>query len=480
MTSTSRHVGVIALFFAGAVAWRTQAPLAHDAGWFLVVAGRVLDGAVLYRDIIEVNPPLGMWAALPIALTSRATGLDIVAAFTASVFVLTAISLVLTHRVLIRAGLPYRTLTTIACLALLFIPGRDFGQREHLLVILAMPWLFLRGVRLGGAAVSLRLSLVIGVLAALGFGMKVHALACPLAIEALFLVATRDPRRSLSPENLALILATVAHIAMVWVAAPLYFTEVIRLGVEAYLPYYHVPVADVAARTLLAALMASIMLAFAGHCEFPIAQLSRVMAVALIGFAGAYAVQAGFQYQFLPATTVIAICMGILLEANRKVVLRYTASGVVALHLASAIAGSFAYNGAFFEQAIAALRPDARTFFIASTNVSHGFPLALKRNLIWTSRFPTQWLAPYVAEHDPNGPISKMALRAVVGDLVLGEPDIVFIDRRSKQDYFSGAPLDYLAFWNTDPRFATLWAQYRMVAEVAGFEIWTRAPSNGR
>jgi len=75
MTPTSRHVGVLALLFVGAIAWRTQTPLAHDAAWFLVAAGRILDGAVLYRDIIEVNPPLGIFAALPIALTSRATGL---------------------------------------------------------------------------------------------------------------------------------------------------------------------------------------------------------------------------------------------------------------------------------------------------------------------------------------------------------------------------------------------------------------------
>jgi len=398
--------------------------------------------------------------------------------FTTGVFVLTAVSLLLTYRILVRAALPYRTLTTVACLALLFIPGRDFGQREHLLAILAVPWLFLRGVRLGGTPVPPQLSLPVGVLAALGFGMKVHALACPLAVETLFLVATRDPRRSLAPENLALVLMSVAHVAMVWLAAPLYFTEMVRLGVEAYLPYYRVAGAGVAARTLIAALVASIMLAFAGRCEFPVAQLTRVMTVALIGFAGAYVVQAGFQYQFLPATTVIALCMGILLHSEREAVLRYTASGIVALYLASAVVGSFAYNGTYFERAIAALRPDARSFFIASTNVSHGFPLALKRHLIWTSRFPTQWLAPYVAENDRNVPISRMALRAVVDDLVSGEPDIVFVDRRARQDYFRGAPLDYLAFWNTDPRFAVLWAKYRMVAEVAGFEIWTRVPAN--
>src|SRR4051812_13305050 len=37
-----------------------------DVAWQLWIAGRIHAGANLYRDIIETNPPLWFWMALPV------------------------------------------------------------------------------------------------------------------------------------------------------------------------------------------------------------------------------------------------------------------------------------------------------------------------------------------------------------------------------------------------------------------------------
>ena len=44
--------------FAIAIGFRQVVPLNTDVSWLLVVCERMLDGQHLYRDIIEINPPM--------------------------------------------------------------------------------------------------------------------------------------------------------------------------------------------------------------------------------------------------------------------------------------------------------------------------------------------------------------------------------------------------------------------------------------
>jgi hypothetical protein len=42
-----------------------QRPINHDAGWYLYASGAILDGAKIYRDLIDINPPLIFWLNIP-------------------------------------------------------------------------------------------------------------------------------------------------------------------------------------------------------------------------------------------------------------------------------------------------------------------------------------------------------------------------------------------------------------------------------
>ena len=54
---------LIGVVFAIAIGLRQVVPLNTDVSWLLVIGERMLDGQRLYRDIIEINPPM---AAAPI------------------------------------------------------------------------------------------------------------------------------------------------------------------------------------------------------------------------------------------------------------------------------------------------------------------------------------------------------------------------------------------------------------------------------
>ena len=62
------------IVFVVAVLLRQVVPLNTDVSWLLVVCERMLDGQHLYRDIIEINPPMAAFAYLPgVALARSAS-----------------------------------------------------------------------------------------------------------------------------------------------------------------------------------------------------------------------------------------------------------------------------------------------------------------------------------------------------------------------------------------------------------------------
>src|SRR3546814_16942773 len=62
-----------ALGFIALVTWLALhgLPFTHDVVWQFWIAQKLFDGAVLYRDIWEINPPLWFWSAVPIQYRSE-------------------------------------------------------------------------------------------------------------------------------------------------------------------------------------------------------------------------------------------------------------------------------------------------------------------------------------------------------------------------------------------------------------------------
>ena len=119
----------------------------HDSAWFLDATERWLNGAELYVDLIETNPPLAFYLTAPVILVAQWTGLFAPHVFVVYVFAVIGGSVALIRRLLIDAGDLPKALKHGIPLAALFVfvagPLRDFGQREHLATILALPYFVL-------------------------------------------------------------------------------------------------------------------------------------------------------------------------------------------------------------------------------------------------------------------------------------------------------------------------------------------------
>jgi putative flippase GtrA len=476
---------------------RAGAQLNHDVAWYLYSAGGILDGAKLYVDIVEVNPPLGIWTFLPVAWLSRAFGLDTGLALATFMLSACAVSLLLLSRILRSvADCPPAFIDGFLILAaflLLFEPASAFGQREHLLILLTLPWFALRWARGQGATPHAAFAALIGLLAALGFGQKPHCVLAAVFVEGLMLFRARSIRVSQVPENLAGLVAGVLYLLAVSIFTPEFFSHILPLALQAYVPFYGTSAAMIIKATIFwcAALLLAVHVA--NRCPEPLRSWMHALGLAALGFLLAFLVQAkGFAYHLLPARITIELIFGVAIAALAAGVLKFDQIAAWAKFAAAVclavIAGNAVLNPAarypdFFAQAIAAHSLKPPSVFIASTNVSHGFPLTIEQGLAWGSRFPTQWLAPYAAanldaEGAPADDLSRFALQATIDDLIRFEPQLVIIDERPKQAYFRAAPLDFQRFWKNDPRFAHLWCNYQLRARERGFSFWERVPDN--
>src|SRR5205085_4717459 len=176
-----------------------------DVASQLGTAQRIHEGARLYRDIVEVNPPLWFWMALPIDRLATLLHWPAASLLIGAFGILVALSLAATERLLRHIGPGPRTMfLAYAALILAAMPWMHVGQREQIVLIGTLPYAALFAARREGRPVPVLIAAAIGAGAALGFALKHYFLITPAALE-LWLVAGLGRRwRPLRPETLAI------------------------------------------------------------------------------------------------------------------------------------------------------------------------------------------------------------------------------------------------------------------------------------
>jgi hypothetical protein len=463
---------------------RYGGPLNIDSSWYLIVARRVLGGETLYRDIFEVNPPFGMWFSVPAAWFSLATGIAGSNSFVLFVILIAAISLLMTHSVLLKVdtlGKVQKALFLCAsAFALLFLPGADFGQREHIISLLFLPWVIVRFSRLSGFPVNAALATCSGILLALAVMLKPHVIFAPFLVECVVVYRSRKILPSLSIENLVAAFAAALCVSIIWLSTPLFMQEMIQLGVKAYVPFYGESLLRI---TLIAGwfmvLFIAAALSLAAMRPSPLKQLGLLFLAAGLGFGLSYAVQLkGSPYHLVPAIVFCALALASSLLAGRSPLVIAGPVLLAALLYTQPMVPSTADRDKLAEM-IDRHAPGAKSFLVASTVIGDWLPYAEVTGKRWASSMPGQWLAPYVKSRmmlgdDANDPIVLQALSRTVDDLVREQPDIIFVDVSRSQKYMPGGSFDYLQFWSRDSRFGPFWQQYRDAGLENGVAVFVR------
>lgn len=493
----------------------------HDQLWCLYVAQRLLHGTKIYGpEILESNPPLIMAMLLLPAKLASLTALPITALFKLGVLLLETASAIASLKLLRRLN-PAITPAQLWALAFAFVtifaalPARDFGQRDHLLAILCIPYVLAAALDATPAAFRLNLParLAIGITAGIGLSLKPHHLLVPIAIEAVLLFKIRRLRA----EPVAILATCLTYLAAIRLITPQYITDILPILRDTYWAIGHLtfPQLITAAIELhiLAALTITLYLQQRRHSPSP-----AIVFFLLAGAAStlAYYLQGtGWYYQQIPALSFFACALALLLTqlAHRKNMTapRWSHTGIAALSIL-AIALTAHFSGYTLTQPLTfpdglSNIPDPAFFTtltpgtpvaILTTVVDDSVPPIRTHNLLWAQRENNLWTLPAILRNEaaPNSiatappshrlsptrlaELSRLQHLWMVEDLTRWHPPLVLVlrcqDPAVSCQILEDRHDDLLAWFSRDPAFREIWQHYHLLRSSGPYDAYQLVP----
>jgi hypothetical protein len=474
-----------ALVVAIAAVIRLIAPLSNDTEWLITNCRRFLDGAVLYRDIVETNPPMAILMHLPAALIERWTGAPAELVFTLMVFA-GAVASAAGFCAIARPGKP--GLLPVVLAVVLIAPLNSFDQREHVALLLTLPLLGAAVARAGGAKPSWTTIVVVGALAGVAPMIKPYfalGIAAPYAALAF---AQRRPLALLAPEALIAAALTAVSAAATWVVFPDYVHFVVPMLVELYRPMKHSPLEMLISPPVLAWLASVAALYVAGRKAL-LAPVNLVLLSAGLGYLVAYIDQGrGWAYHMYPALAVLLIV--VLDLAPRAWSTGASRERLTAVASAAAALLILTYSSVFGTVGggvAAPIRAAVKnpTIMSITWDLGPGHPVTTLVHGRWAGTFASRWVtvnASYLARGTSDPARQKRYAewmgydRAVTNRDLRTRPDIVLVG--------IGSPFDWPGWIRRDPETARLMSNYVLLARdtlapgqrgrLEGVEAWIR------
>lgn len=489
--------------------WR---PGTLDIAWLLHVADRILDGARYGRDVIEINPPLIAWLMLPVAWVARVAGMQPILAWQGALTLGSAASVLATVRSL-PAALPLSRGWLAAFLAFAFTVypagAGAAGQRDHLALMLVLPWLAVLARRIEGAPVGRAMAWGTGLAGATGFLLKPHFLAPFVAAElaAWWLRRGRGPAGP-RPERGIVLAAMVAYPLLVLLLAPEYIAAARAFG-PLYLRFLPLTVTEtwLAGGTQPWAVIAAVAIAFAAY-RLSGSTLEPLLAAAAAGFALEALVQRKeWPYLWMPAATLawlvillaVARSRGRLASGGPQLVRAALVVALVGVGTAYAVRWlesvrqvryEFASPRSRYNRVRALVSRLADGQAVAVLSPSHGlaFPGVREGGGRWPLRLSGTWpLSALHPEAEGPGPVIRSAdaaawdgpapvLRMYADDFVADPPRLLFVPLPdpSGRNRAGHNRFDYLGLLARDPRVRELLGQYRCLEPLAGHAVLLR------
>lgn len=465
-------------------------PLTHDVVWQFWIGRQIMNGAALYRDIVEINPPLWFWSAVPVHYVAAWLHMPPLRLLVVAVFSLAALSALLIGRFCGFAS-------PIARLALMLLsfwltvitPLYDFGQREHLALICAITYAALIARRSTGDSVPAALALLIGAVGAYGFALKHYFVTVPILLELWLIVLYRPHWRTIRPETVALSFLAFAYAIAVPIFTPTFFSDIVPMVRTAY-HGYEAPWLTIFFRpwVIIWACIVAFFFTYGGAFGRKANPLISTLLIVAVGFGFAYFLQRkGWPYHSVPVTGAIALALGVRLLMPDMRRLIPLCVGVLMLALPMSLPLKTGAYTNFFRGEIDALLaavPKGSSVFIAAADPMWGWPTVEDHALAWPSRFNAYWMIPAIGHGEvigPNpAPLRALALQ-IQGEAALeiscSSPSLIMFERRRAYAY-QPSTFDVRNFFlrNAEIRFY-LAKNYREIAATRSLYVYRRITS---
>ncbi len=500
----SLTTGVIALLAGFGLHRQLSTHINHDIAWILYSSAQLIDGARFGVDVLAANPPLAWYLSMPAVMVADWFDWPFDIAFRLEVTVLALSALVSFWLIMPdRRGLG----ATIAVLILayyLFIGCyRDFGQREYLCVVLAMPYLALTARRIAGTGIYPWVAVAVGIAAGLGFALKPHFVAAFAAIECILILHRPTWRHPQRPEFLAIVGTGFLYALSVALFAPHYLTDVLPLVQDTYWGFEN---SETRLFKTLSFSSVALALALGFYAVSDRSPLLSVVIAAVCGFTVSYLIQyKGYSYHEFPVRAFVATALAMeavgFLSNGKAGLMRYAFAALLSMTIVVVIVTNIMtvqnwYRAAVRPTGVIAQQIDelveivnrhakGESFIAISTHPFPGFPIAVYADARWGSRSNSVFLIPAIVKmrNDPTiepdrlANIESIAHRFLREDIAASQPALILVDVRPVRHAIGRRDFDLLAFYREDPTLRLVLDSYETAGTFNGFLVLIRSSS---
>lgn len=459
-----------------------------DTAWYLVATRDWLDGARLYVDLFEINPPLNFYLTVPPILLSDLIGISAPNAQYVVLCLAIFLSLLGCQQMIPSAPEMPESRRNFFLFGLgiaLIAPAmNDVGQREHVMVILTAPWLVSLLPRHRPLPLGNRL--LLAAIAALGICLKPYFVLIPAAVTLWLVVSSRSLRPILSAGNLVMLSVGVSYLAAVYILHPEYYQDVIPLARDVYgaIGFLDDRVFGYFAIITSPFILFSIVLLLGRS----IPEGTGLFASAVLAGVGLYFTQwKGFNYHTVPLEAfALAACFWVLSRSHRVTAIAATVTiGILGSGFWDYYQGMYRNPAMGFPQRVvnAGLQPQSVTSL--STHVFSGPPIALDLGADWGSRYAHLWPIPgalnALSDMDCSTNPERCAQyhavldhtrQSVIADLKVTRPDMLILDRDNP--YITDTDFTWDDFMRNDPAWQTVMDDYRLAMIDSTYDVWIR------
>jgi hypothetical protein len=462
----------VALLVIVALAQQALSSVNCDVSWLITTAERVIDGATLYRDIEEVNPPASVLIYMPFVALARAIALPPEAVTVILVTALAVFSVLTSARLLDPVRATRCPLVAVAAFVLLVLPADLFAQREHIALIAGLPMLTVLVARVEGRAFGQRDAWMAGLGGGIMVVIKPHLLLALLPVAGWAILRQRSARPVLGAEWLALALMCIGYAVVVSMAFPLYLDQMLPLLRLVYLPNRDSWAHLLTGFMVLIPMVTAALTVWIARGRPAIPATGALLAS--VGFAVAGLVQGkGYLNHGYPA--VALGLLAVALELSRpSPARRFGAACLVVLALTSTYAYEQVAKPYALRDAVLRLGPAQPKMIGVSFDFGLGHPLTRwvaghwvgRRGSLWVTGSSRQQLGDLTLAPARRAAVTHAAAEdaaTLATDISRNTPDIVLVDAEPGTSWIAAHPVVRRAM-----------QAYRPAERVGTVTIWVR------
>ena len=472
-----------------------------DLGWLFYITREWLAGKELYTQLIEVNPPMIIYLMAPAVWLANMTDFSAAGA-TKIYFSLFVLIPTIAHINLSRLVLPEKT-RNVYIYAVIFItfvvPFYDFGQRDHLAIILLIPYLFVRYLK-----VSIQIKInsfklfLYGVFAGIALCLKPYFIIIPFFSECFLLYQFRKEYRLVTIEPVTAVLFFCGFITSIFIFHPQYFSQIVPLALATYwtygkpissfgLPYY--------ALMVMLIFIVARYLTSKKHRE-----LVMYFNIILLASFLSFLIQSHYSYQLLPFKTILFLnftlttCLYVhdKAEIKKSMILIsalacyllvfstghifYDQRGVIQKSMTNIELpklSDIGYKGLDHTAEMINNNFTGKNIYIFSTNVWPSAFITSYTRAIWSSSFGALWPIPAIAmARNDRGSLSEENVKKIDAvtnyvvniinhDLTINDPAIIVIDVTEPPSYFYDG-FEFETFISQNKKMSDIFKQYQL------------------